>query len=73
MDSKNCVICNIGKSIDNFSNNYRECDQCNIKRSFKRHYENKDKISNQQKIYYEKSGDELLQKQKKIYKIQKIT
>ena len=28
------------------------------------YYENKDKISNQQKIYYEKNRDKLLQKQK---------
>ena len=63
MDSKVCVVCKIEKSIDNFYNKYRECKQCNIKRSTKRYYENKDKISNQQKIYYEKSRDNLLQKQ----------
>ena len=63
MDSKICVVCNIEKSIDNFYNKYRECKQCNIKRSTKRYYENKDKISNQQKIYYEKNRDNLLQKQ----------
>ena len=63
MDSKVCVVCNIEKSIDNFYNKYRECKQCNIKRSTKRYYDNKDKISNQQKIYYEKSRDKLLQKQ----------
>ena len=33
MDSKICVVCNIEKSIDNFYNKYRECKQCNIKRS----------------------------------------
>ena len=63
MDSKICVVCNIEKSIDNFYNKYRECKQCNIKRSTKRYNENKDKISNQQKIYYEKNRDKLLQKQ----------
>ena len=63
MDSKICVVCNIEKSFDNFSNKYRECKLCNIKRSTKRYYDNKDKISNQQKIYYEKNRDELLQKQ----------
>ena len=64
MDSKVCVVCNIEKTIDNFYNKYRECKPCNIKRSTRRSYENKDKISNQQKIYYEKNRDELLQKQK---------
>ena len=54
MDNKICVVCNIEKSIDNFYNKCRECKQCNIKRSTKRYYENKDKISMQQKIYYEK-------------------
>ena len=54
MDSKVCVVCNIEKGIDKFYNKYRECKQCNNKRSLKRNYENKDKISNQQKIYFEK-------------------
>ena len=54
MDSKVCVVCNIEKSIYTFYNKYRECKQCNIKRSTRRYYENKDKISNQHKIYYEK-------------------
>ena len=63
MVNKVCVVCNIEKSIDNFYNKYRECKQCNIKRSTKRYYDNKDKISNQQKIYYEKNREKLLQKQ----------
>ena len=63
MDSKNCVVCNIEKSIDIFYKKYRECKPCNIKRSTKRYNEIKDKISNQQKIYYEKNRDKLLQKQ----------
>ena len=63
MDSKTCVVCNIKKSIDNFYNKYRECKKCNFKRSTKRYNENKDKISNQQKIYYEKNRDEFLHKQ----------
>ena len=52
MDSKVCVICNTEKSDDNFYNKYRECKQCNIQRSMKRYYENKDKLSNQRKFYY---------------------
>ena len=64
METKVCVICNTEKSIDNFNNKYRECKPCNIKRSTKRYYENKDKISNQQKLYYEKNRDVLLTKSK---------
>ena len=64
MDRKICVVCNIEKSIDNFYNNYRECKPCNIKRSTKRYNENKEKISNQHKIYYEKSRDILLARSK---------
>ena len=52
------------KSIDNFNNKNRECKQCTIKRSMKRYYENKDKLSNQRKIYYEKNRDVLLAKSK---------
>ena len=64
MDSKICVVCNIEKNIDNFYNKYRECKQCNIKRSMKRHRENKDKLTNQRKICYEKNRDMLLAKSK---------
>ena len=62
MDSKVCVVCNIEKSIDNFYNKYRECKQCNIKRSTRRYYENKDKKSNHYELYYEKNRDVLLAK-----------
>ena len=64
MDSKVCVICNTEKSIDNFYNKYRECKQCNIKRSLKRYYENKENLSNQRKIDYEENRDVLLAKSK---------
>ena len=64
MDSKVCVVCNIEKSVDIFDNKYRECKQCNIKRSMKRYYENKDKLSNQRNLYYEKNRDVLLAKSK---------
>ena len=59
-----CTICNIEKDINNFYKKYSECRDCNRARGLKRYYENKDKISNQQKIYYEKTRDRiLLQKQ----------
>ena len=65
MDSKVCVVCKIEKSLDNFYNKYRECKQCNIKRSIKRYNENEAKLSNQRKIYYEKEkGNVLLAKSK---------
>ena len=64
MDSKVCVVCNIEKSIDSSYNKYREGKPCNIIRSTRRYYENKDKISNQHEIYYEKNRDILLAKSK---------
>ena len=64
MGRKICVVCNIEKSIDNFYNNYRECKPCNIERSTKRYNENKDKISNQHKIFHEKNRDVLLARSK---------
>ena len=64
MDNKVCVVCNIEKSIDNFYNKYRECKPCNILGSTIRYYENKEKISNQHKLYFEKNRDVLLAKSK---------
>ena len=64
MDTKICVVCNIEKSIDNFYNKYRECKRCNIQRSMKRYYENKDKLSNERNLDYEKNRDVLLAKSK---------
>ena len=63
MDNKICSVCKIDKHINNFYKKYSECKACNIKRGVKRYHNNKDKISNQQKIYYEKNRDKLLQKQ----------
>ena len=64
MDTKMCTICNIEKHINNFYKNYTECIDCNRARGLKRYYEIKDKISIQQKVYYEKNREKiLLQKQ----------
>ena len=51
------------KNINNFYKKYSECRDCNIKRGVKRYFDNKDEISIQQKVYYEKNRDKLLQKQ----------
>ena len=72
MDSKVCVVCNIEKSIDNFYNKYRECKPCNIKRSTRRYFENKEKLSNQRKLYYERNRDILLAKSR-IYQQNRIS
>ena len=55
MESKFCTRCNIEKNIEDFYNKYTECKVCNSNRSLKRYHENKDKISNQRKLYYEKN------------------
>ena len=61
MDSTVCGNFNTEKSIVYVFNKYRECKQCNNERSLKRYSENK--LSNQQKIFYEEIRDKLLQKQ----------
>ena len=66
MDTKLCTICNNEKDSNNFLKKYTESIDCNRARRLKRYYENKDKISKQQKIYYEKNREKiLLQKQNK--------
>ena len=56
-------MCKIEKHINNFYKIYSECKDCNIKKGVKRYYDNNNEISVQQKIYYEKNRDKLLQKQ----------
>ena len=64
MDNKICSMCKIEKHINNFYKKYSECRDCNRTRGLKRYYENKDKISNQQKIYYEKNREKILLQKK---------
>ena len=66
MDTKMCTMCNLEKHINNFYKKCSECRDCNRTRGLKRYYENKDEISNQQKVYYEK-------KEKKDYYRKRIT
>ena len=54
MNINMCTICNIEKDTNNFYIGYSECRECNRARGLKRTYEDKDKISNQQKLIYEK-------------------
>ena len=56
-------MCQIQKQIKGFYNNYTECKECKCKRILKRYHDNEDKMSSQQKIYYEKERDKLLQNQ----------
>ena len=60
MNTKMCTVCNIHKDINNFYKKYSECIDCNRAIGLKRYYENKDKISNQQEIYYEKNREKIL-------------
>ena len=61
-------MCNNDKRINNFNNKCSDGTHCNCRRELKRYYENKDKISNQQKLYYEKSREKImLQIQNKKY------
>ena len=54
MERKICTHCNVEKNIEDFYNKYTKFKIYNSKRSLKRYYENKDKISNQKKTFYEK-------------------
>ena len=63
MESKTYTVCDIEKQIRNFDKRYSECKGCNIERGVKCYYDNKDKITIQQKIYYEKNREKLLEKQ----------
>ena len=54
MDTKTCTISKSEKHNNNVYKKYSEIRDCNRGRGLKRYYENKDKISNQQKIFYEK-------------------
>ena len=54
MDDKTCTVCNIEEHIINFYKKFSECKDCNSKRGVNRYYDNKDKTSIQQKLFYEK-------------------
>ena len=66
MESKIYVICNTEKKLIIFTTN-KENVKCNNKGRLNTYYEKKYKISDQQKIYYEKNRDKLSQKQNDRY------
>ena len=67
MERKICTHCNIEKNIEGFYNKYTYCKSCKSCRSLKRYYENKDNLSSQRKLYYERKRNKLIQKQKSRY------
>ena len=54
-------MCNIEKHVRDFHTNYAKCKECNSKKGIKRYNDNKDKISNQRKIYCENIEHKILQ------------
>ena len=62
MESKNCTQCETEKRINNF---YKKSSEG--KRGLKRYCQNKDKISNHRKNYYEKNRTDILQEQNNRY------
>ena len=54
MESKTYTMCNIEKHINDFCEKHSECKNCNCSRELERYYDNKEKLSKQHKIYYEK-------------------
>ena len=59
MDTKTCGMCNIEKHFNNFYRKFSNFRDCNRARGLKRYYENKEKISNQQKHYYEQNREKI--------------
>ena len=57
-------MCNMQKDINNFYKRFSECKDCNRTRGLKRYYKNKDKISNQRKLYHGKKRKTLITKTK---------
>ena len=60
-------MCRIEKIINSFYKKYSECKDCNRAGGLERYTENKVKISKQQKKFFEKNTDKLLQKQNNRY------
>ena len=70
MDTKTCTMCKIEKYINKFCKKYSDCRDCKRARGLKRYYENKDKLSSQQKICYEKNIEKILSQKQSNRSIQ---
>ena len=72
MNTKTCTFCDNEKHINNFLKKYSECIDCKRARGLKRYYEKKDKISNHQKVYYEKNREKCYyrNKTKEVYNLE---
>ena len=57
-------MCNIEKHINNYHKKYSVCKDCNRTKGLNRYYENKDKVPNQQKIFYEKNRKKIILQKK---------
>ena len=57
-------MCNMQKDINNFYKKFSESKDCNRTRGLERYYKNKDKISNQRKLYHGKKRKNLITKTK---------
>ena len=67
MESKVCSLCNIEEPLEDFPKKDTKCKNFNSMRILKRYYDNKDNISYQRKLYYEKIKEKLIQKQNERY------
>ena len=63
MERKTFTHSDIEIIFEDFYKKYTECKNCNRVRSLKRFYENKERLSNQRRMHYDKNREELLQKQ----------
>ena len=54
MDSKACTMCKNEKQINIFHKKKSERKDCYRTRGLKHYFDNKDKVPNKQKIYWEK-------------------
>ena len=61
MEIKTFSLCNTENHIKSNYKKYADCKLCNKKKGLKRYYDEKDKISNQRKIYFEKDKGKVLQ------------
>ena len=69
METKICTQCNLEKHFKDFHKKYTQGKECNCKLGLKHYYENKDKISYQQKNFFDKKRQTITETKQKIYKL----